>query len=277
MSDKNDAALTTEERLAALEAKMTTTPLKSVGSTTTDADYIRVPKWAAKIAVVFAAMTLVLMAFTLPSSPLAQSPTPTPLPARAASQPTIAPVALSPLGLTSASRTLGDPNAKIALVEYGDFQCPYCRQFALDAERRIADAYVKTGKASLTYKYLPILDPGPQDGESHWAASAAECANQQGKFWEYHDKLFSVWQGENVGTLTKANLKKYAADLGLDAAKFNPCLDNDQTSGIVQADVTAARQASVRGTPAFFLNGQPFFPRSLNFADFVSALDAGRP
>ncbi len=266
MSEENKPAPTTEERLAALEAK----------TTTTDAGYIRVPKWAIASAATVVVLALVLALFTLPASPLAQSPTPAPAVAQGGGAP-VGPVTLAPLGLSSASRMLGDPNAKIALVEYGDFQCPYCRQFALDAERRIADAYVKTGKASLTYKYLPILDPGPQDGESHWAAYAAECANQQGKFWEYHDKLFSVWQGENVGTLTKANLKKYAADLGLDAAKFNPCIDNDQTKAIVQADVTAARAAGARGTPAFFLNGQPFFPPSLTFADFVPALDAGRP
>jgi len=250
--------LTTEERLAALEQRVAAT----------DADYVRIPKWALSLAVAFAALALILMAFTLPSSPLAQPP-PTPLPARAA-QP-LAPVTLSPLGLTSATRTLGNPNAKIALIEYGDFQCPYCRQFALDAERQFVNQYVKTGKASLTYKYLPILDPGPQDGESHWAAYAAECANEQGKFWEYHDKLFSVWQGENVGTLTKANLKKYAADLGLDAARFDPCLDNDQTKAIVQADVAAARAAGAGGTPSFFLNGQPFFPPSLDAASFLAA------
>ncbi len=100
-----------------------------------------------------------------------------------------------------------------------------------------------------------MIDQG-KIGESHWAAEAAECANLQGKFWEMHDKLFSVWRGENVGTYTKANLKQYAADLGLDTGKFNQCLDSDQTMSTVQADIGEATRLGVQGTPTFFVNGR---------------------
>ncbi len=133
--------------------------------------------------------------------------------------------------------------------------------------------YVKTGKASLTYKYLPILDPTPADGESHWAAYAAECANQQGKFWEYHDQLFGEWRGENSGAFSLANLKQYAADLGLDTGKFDQCLDSGATKGIVQQDVAGAATAGANGTPAFFLNGKPFYPTNLDAASFLAAFD----
>lgn len=108
---------------------------------------------------------------------------------------------------------------------------------------------------SFTYKYFPVIDQG-RIGESHWAAQAAECASLQGKFWEYHDKLFSVWSGENRGTYTKQNLKKYASDLGLDTGNFNQCLDTDQTLSTVQADTGEATRLAVPGTPSFFVNGR---------------------
>lgn len=113
---------------------------------------------------------------------------------------------------------------------------------------------MKSGKVSFTYKYFPVIDQG-KIGESNWAAQAAECANLQGKFWNFHDKLFSMWSGENVGTFTKPNLKKYASDLGLDTGKFNQCLDSDQTLSAVQADIGEATRLGVQGTPTFFVNG----------------------
>ena len=133
--------------------------------------------------------------------------------------------------------------------------------------------YVKTGKASITYKYLPILDPTAADGESHWAAYAAECANRQGKFWEYHDKLFGEWRGENSGAFALANLKQYAAQIGLDTTKFDQCLDSGATKAVVQQDVAGATTSGVNSTPLFFLNGKPFYPTALDAASFTAALD----
>ncbi len=124
-----------------------------------------------------------------------------------------------------------------------------------------------------TYKYYPVVDQG-KIGESNWAAQAAECANQQGKFWEYHDKLFSMWKGENIGTFTKANLKQYSADIGLDAGKFNPCLDSDQTRQAVQADYGEGTRLGVQGTPSFFLNGKPLNVQSLDYGEFSRAFDS---
>src|SRR5512142_1518159 len=98
--------------------------------------------------------------------------------------------------------------------------------FAIGAERQIEENYIKSGKINLTYKYYPVVDQG-RVGESTWAAQAAECANQQGRFWEYHSRLFQVWAGENAGTFTKPKLKQHAADLKLDTGSFNQCLDTD--------------------------------------------------
>ena len=114
---------------------------------------------------------------------------------------------------------------------------------------------------------------GDKIGESHWAANAAECANEQGWFWEYHDKLFAVWRGENVGTYTKANLKKYAAELNLDTAEFNPCVDNDKYASVVQDHLTEALQLGLPGTPSFLLNGRELPIQSLDFSEFVRFIE----
>ncbi len=126
---------------------------------------------------------------------------------------------------------------------------------------------------SFTYKYFPVVDQG-RIGESHWAAEAAECANLQGRFWEYHDKLFSVWSGENRGTYTKQNLKRYASDLGLDAGKFNQCLDTDQTMSTVQADTGDATRLGVQGTPTFIVNGSQLKLNSLDYGEFSRTFDS---
>ncbi len=118
-----------------------------------------------------------------------------------------------------------------------------------------------------------MVDQGPS-GESHWAAYAAECANEQGRFWEYHDKLFSVWAGENVGTYSKANLKKYAADLKLDTAKFNQCIDTDKYKSVIDADVAEAGRLGIQATPTFLVNGRALQIRSLDFSEFSRTFDS---
>lgn len=134
--------------------------------------------------------------------------------------------------------------------------------------------YFKTGKAKLTYKYFPVVNMRSGTGESYWSAYAAECANEQGKFWEYHDKLFSVWAGENVGTYSKANLKRYAAELGLDISTFNQCLDTDKTAPIIQKDIAEATRLAVNATPTFFINNQLLTLRSLDYSEFARAIDS---
>ena len=110
-------------------------------------------------------------------------------------------------------------------------------------------------------------------GESHWAAEAAECANLQNKFWEYHDWLYTKWLGENVGMYQKPMLEKFAADLGLDTARFDQCLDSDATLAAVQADITEGEQLGVNGTPSFFVDGQRLSLNSLEFSEFQRLLN----
>ena len=131
------------------------------------------------------------------------------------------------------------------------------------------DQYVKTGKASIVYKHSAFLGQ-----ESMWAAQAAECAADQGKFWEYHDLLFSRQKGENQGAFVKDNLVGFAKELNLDMAKFEPCLRNDQTLARVQADTSEGQQYGVTGTPTFFVNGKPLVGAQPITA-FQAAIDQG--
>ena len=134
------------------------------------------------------------------------------------------------------------------------------------------EEYVATGKVKLVYKYFPVLD-GPDIGESHWASYAAECANEQGKFWEYHDDLFNHWLGENVGMYEKDMLKKFARQMKLDTKKFNECIDSDKYASAVEADIKEGLSQQVNGTPTFFLNGKQMQIRSLEFEEFAAAID----
>ena len=111
--------------------------------------------------------------------------------------------------------------------------------------------YVDTGKVKFVYKHMAILGQ-----ESVWAAEASECAADQGRFWAYHDLVFSRQAGENQGAFTKDKLLAMAQELKLDMAQFEPCLKNDKTQGRVQTDTQDGQQVGVRGTPTFFVNGR---------------------
>jgi protein-disulfide isomerase len=146
----------------------------------------------------------------------------------------------------------GDKNAPVTIVEFSDFQCGYCWQFYRLVEPELFKQYIATGQVTFVFKHLPALGQ-----ESIWAAEAAECAADQGKFWEYHDALFDHLTGEKDDTFSKDNLLKYARQLELDIDWFEPCLTNDQTLDRVQIDQYESEQAGVLGTPTFFINGQP--------------------
>ncbi len=141
---------------------------------------------------------------------------------------------------------LGDKNAKISIVEFSDFQCPFCKRAADGSlnEFRNSD-YFKNGEVNLIYKDFPLSSIHPY---AQKAAEAAQCANDQGKFWEYHDKLF-----ENQQALDIASLKKYADDLGLDTENFDTCLDGSKNAKEVGDDLTAATTAGGQGTPYFVI------------------------
>lgn len=145
----------------------------------------------------------------------------------------------------------GDPTAPVTIIEFSDFQCPFCRRAFDQVLPQIVHDYIDTGKATLVYKHTAFLGL-----ESSWAAIAAECAADQNRFWDFHNLLFSRQNGENQGAFNKDKLLGFAQELKLDLAKFEPCLNNEETLARVQADAQEGRQAGVTGTPTFFINGQ---------------------
>lgn len=126
-------------------------------------------------------------------------------------------------------------------------------------------ALIQTGKVQFMFKHFLVVGQ-----ESLWAAEAAECAADQGKFWAYHDYLFEHQQGENRGAFARTNLTQIARTLGLDVQQFNACLDTRNHDDRIQTDLREAQQRQLPGTPAFLVNGQ--FIASGN-ADVVHAVE----
>ncbi len=144
----------------------------------------------------------------------------------------------------------GNKNAKVTVIEFADFQCPFCEKWFKDSEAPLIKEYVDTGKVKFAFRHYAFLGQ-----ESTWAAEAAECANEQGKFWEYHDYLYTHQGAENSGAFAKDKLIGFAGALGLDTNQFSSCLNSDKYLKNVNDDLAAGQKAGVNGTPATFVNG----------------------
>ena len=144
--------------------------------------------------------------------------------------------------------TLGTTVAPVTIVEFSDFQCSFCKKFWADTLPRLKETHIKKGQVRFIYRHFAIL--GKHSVE---AAKGAECAGEQGKFWEYHDKLFS-----NQGGLafTNAKLRRYAQELGLERRPFSRCLDSDTYVKKIEGETAVAAFLGARGTPTFFANGR---------------------
>jgi protein-disulfide isomerase len=139
----------------------------------------------------------------------------------------------------------GPASAPVQIIEFSDFECPFC----LRANPTIVQVLSAYGdRVRLVYRHYPL----PNHPNARPAAEASACAQEQGRFWDYHDRLFA-----NQSRLTTADLKQHAAELGLDAGPFNACVDSRKYQKDVDADIEAANAAGVKGTPAFFINGRP--------------------
>lgn len=138
----------------------------------------------------------------------------------------------------------GPANAPVTLVEFSDFQCPFCKR-AEQTLRALEQQY--PGKLRVVYRYFPLLPIHP---DSVTAAEAAQCAAEQGKFWPYHDILFT-----KQNALGSPDLEKYAQELELNMQRFDACLNTDATVSRVAGDVAEGNRLGVNGTPTFFING----------------------
>lgn len=149
---------------------------------------------------------------------------------------------------------LGQTNAPVTIIEFSDFQCPYCRALWRDALPQIKSKYIDTGKVKFVYRDFP-LDIHPM---AQATAEAGACANEQGKFWQFHDKVFEEQDKQGQGTIRygEADLKTWAKEVGLNAVKFNGCLDSGKYKQEVEKDLQDGIAAGVTGTPGSFINGR---------------------
>jgi len=150
--------------------------------------------------------------------------------------------------LSNGSPILGDPNAPITLVEFGDYQCHYCNVFFQSIEKDIVKNYVDTGKVKIIFKDYNIIGE-----DSVIASQGAHCANDQGLFWKYHDILYSNWTGENNGWASSENLAIFAQQIDLNMNKWSECMKKGSHSQIILKSNDDARTLELTGTPAFFI------------------------
>jgi protein-disulfide isomerase len=188
----------------------------------------------------------------------------------ASSEPTTAPtVDINSAGGVGHFPVQGQADAKVTIIEFADFRCPYCGQFFSQTEPQIIQNYVNTGKAKFAFRNYAFLGPA-----STVAADASECANDQGKFWEFHDYLYKNQPDESDTSIyNTTTLTKEAVLLGMDGTKFQTCLDGKTDDAKVQQDFADGQKAGVSGTPAFFINGT-FINGAEPYSAFQQAIDA---
>ena len=170
--------------------------------------------------------------------------------------------------IANARHFYGDPNAPVTLVEFGDFNCGYCGKWTKETLPLIDEKYIQTGKVRMAYVHYPILG-----ADSMTASEAAECAAEQGQFWEYHNVLYAH---QGIG-YSKENLISLAEQQGLDGEALGNCLDNFPDRESLEDDIRLSQVMGVRGTPAFLVNGIPLagaYPYE-NFEQIIEGALAG--
>jgi len=151
----------------------------------------------------------------------------------------------------NASPILGDPNAPLTMIEFGDYQCTFCKKFFHETEESIVTNYVKTGKVKILFKDFIVVNE-----DSVNAASAAHCAHDQEMFWQYHSILYNNWDGEGTGWASFERLHQFASTLGLDMDKFSECMSQSKWKDLVLSSHADGRALGVDATPTFFIIDQ---------------------
>jgi protein-disulfide isomerase len=182
-------------------------------------------------------------------------------------------LALSTL-VQNGSPFIGNLSAPVTIIDFSDFQCYLCNRFVKNTEPQINETYVQTGEAALVFKHLPN-----RGLDSMKAALAAQCTNDQGKFWQYHKLLYSNQKPIDSGWVSKENLKKFASEIpGLDTQEFNSCLDSEKYKNYIQNDIDLALSLGFKETPSFIIvnndgSNPEFLQGALPFPSFKVVID----
>jgi protein-disulfide isomerase len=176
--------------------------------------------------------------------------------------------------LQSGSPFLGNKSVAVTVIDFSDFQCALCKRYVENTEPLINQTYIQTGKVILVFKHLPN-----RGVDSMGAALAAQCTNDQGKFWQFHNLLYSNQELIDSGWVDNENLKKFASQIpALDIQQFNSCFDSDKYKSFVQGDIDLASSFGFRETPSFIIqysNGsnQELLAGALPFESFKAVID----
>jgi protein-disulfide isomerase len=150
------------------------------------------------------------------------------------------------------SPVLGNPSAPITILEWGDYQCTFCYRFHDTTLKTLETDYIQSGKVNLVFKDFPLNGP-----DSILAAEASYCADDQGKYWQYHDELYKNWGGEKTGWVTRWALNAFGTTVGLDLDKFNQCLDEHKYKDKVNLLYQFGKDLGIDATPSFLIfNGE---------------------
>ncbi len=150
--------------------------------------------------------------------------------------------------IQNGSPIMGESSATITIVEWGDYQCTFCYKFHQSTMNTIKQDFIETGKVKLVFKDFPLNGP-----DSILAAEAAYCAQDQGKYWQYHDELYKNWGGERTGWVNRDSLDKFATTVSLDLEKFDKCLDEHRYLERVNQMYEFGREIGIDATPSFLV------------------------
>ena len=150
--------------------------------------------------------------------------------------------------IENGSPIMGDSNAPITILEWGDYQCTFCYRFHQNTLDIINDDFIKTGKVKLVFRDFPLNGP-----DSILAAEAAYCAQDQEKYWQYHNVLYKNWGGEKTGWITRESLDRFALTVDLDLVEFNTCLDDHKYQNRVNTHYEFGKEIGIDATPSFLV------------------------
>jgi protein-disulfide isomerase len=150
--------------------------------------------------------------------------------------------------IENGSPFLGNADAPITILEWGDYQCTFCYKFHQNTLEIINEDFIKTGKVKIVFKDFPLNGP-----DSKLAAEASYCAQDQQKYWQYHDELYKNWGGERTGWITREALTEFAQTVNLDTEKFNKCLDDNKYEKKVNSLYEFGNDIGIDATPSFLV------------------------
>lgn len=170
-------------------------------------------------------------------------------------------------------KVLGAADASVVVMEFADFQCPYCRLYHEQVFSNVINDYVASGLVRYEFHHLIVIDGNIGSTESRQAAEASQCAAEQNRFWDYFDTLYANQQSEGSGTFSNTRLKQMAEVIGLDTAEFNRCLGSLRPAGEVGTDERLAASYGLSSTPSLLVNGVKV-ENALDYRQVQAAIDA---